>query len=945
MRTVRRLARCSRRVFSTAAFALMTLASVHALAEEAAPAQVDAVQPPSLAAAVEAAYPPAALDARVEATVELLLTIDASGNVSSAEVLRGGGAEFGGAAKEAVLQYRFVPARRNGIPVAARVRYLYEFKLPPEASRQATFGSLLVRLTRDGLPLSGVLVTLVSPSSERTALATDGRGEARWGELRPGLYAAEATADGRVASASTEVGAGTESTLDLQVAAPAAKAVAPVEIQVRGQATESERLQRSAEAVNVVELRKAKQQTVDLGEVLARTQGVAVRRTGGLGSNTRFALNGLYDEQVRFFVDGVPLDLAGYPFGVANIPVSILERVEVYRGVVPVRFGADALGGAVNLVTDPSYKTHAGVSYQIGSFGTHRLSLNARYRHDPSGVIVGVTGFFDRAKNDYRIEVGIPAPNGRLVQTEVSRFHDGYTAGGGSLEIGVIDRRWAKRLSLQVFASTYRKELQSNLTMTVPYGEVRYGGTSYGATARYEVALHERVDLELLANYSRTAIELTDQSEWIYGWRGNRISQRERPGELSVLPADQVDYQDSIYGRSTLKWKVATHHQFSLSVTPNVVTRHFDNRLVNDALERNPERRLSTVVSGLEYEADAFEERLSNIVFVKDYIYRAKSAQVLIDGTTLARGADSHTLGAGDSLRYRLTPWLYAKASYEYATRLPRPDEVFGNGVLVQANLDLKPEVSHNVNVGPRVELQRTRLGDFVFDVNAFLRDSDRLILLLGGIDSDFSGFQNLYRARTLGVENAFAWVAPRRLAGLDATLTWLDSRNASTFGPFENLNGDRIPNRPYLFASWGARLRFARKAHAVEPFYHGRYVHEFFRAWESLGSADFKQTVPSQLAHSVGASWTLTGDFGRLTSTLEVDNFTNAKLFDNFGAQRPGRAFYLKGVVRSDHSRKQQTKPRLHDDHNHVREFQDGPRCGRCPAHHRDRLRQRRQE
>ena len=40
------------------------------------------------------------------------------------------------------------------------------------------------------------------------------------------------------------------------------------------------------------------------------------------------------------------------PFGIANVPVNLIERVEIYRGVVPIRFGADALGGAVNLVSD-----------------------------------------------------------------------------------------------------------------------------------------------------------------------------------------------------------------------------------------------------------------------------------------------------------------------------------------------------------------------------------------------------------------------------------------------------------------------------------------------------------------------------------------------------------------------------------------------------------------
>src|SRR5262249_19840782 len=131
------------------------------------------------------------------------------------------------------------------------------------------------------------------------------------------------------------------------------------------------------EAVTVVETERAQRESSDLGEVLARTQGIGVRRAGGLGSDTRFSIDGLTDDQVRFFLDGVPLELAGYPFGIANVPVNLIERVEIYSGVVPARFGADALGGAVNLVTDDDLRGHKlAASYEVGSFGTLRLTLS-----------------------------------------------------------------------------------------------------------------------------------------------------------------------------------------------------------------------------------------------------------------------------------------------------------------------------------------------------------------------------------------------------------------------------------------------------------------------------------------------------------------------------------------------------------------------------------------
>src|SRR5262249_26254995 len=126
-----------------------------------------------------------------------------------------------------------------------------------------------------------------------------------------------------------------------------------IDVTVRGEGA-AQRLRESAEAVTVVETKHAQRETAGPGEGLARTQGVSVRRGGGLGSYARISMNGLTDDQIRFFLDGVPLDVAGFGLGLQNMPVGLVERLEIYRGVVPIRFGADALGGAINLVSpDP----------------------------------------------------------------------------------------------------------------------------------------------------------------------------------------------------------------------------------------------------------------------------------------------------------------------------------------------------------------------------------------------------------------------------------------------------------------------------------------------------------------------------------------------------------------------------------------------------------------
>jgi vitamin B12 transporter len=794
--------------------------------------------PPKLIAEVTAQYPEAAKAQRLQANVLLQLTIDATGQVTEANVLEPVGNGFDEAATEAALRLRFEPARNNGAPIPARIRYPYVFELEPEPA-----------------------------VAEPPPPAPD--------EPAPSVVAAP------------------------EPPPPAATAEQFTEVRIVGQRSAAEKLQQSAEAVNVIDTRRAQQQTVDLGEVLARSQGVAVRRDGGLGSASRFSLNGLYDEQVRFFLDGLPLDIAGYPLGVVNVPVNLLERIEVYRGVVPIRFGADALGGAVNLVSDQTHPTKLGASYQVGSFGTHRVTLDGRYRHAPSGFMANVSGYFDYTKNNYEIDVEIPNARGQPEPATVRRFHDDYRAYGATAEVGIVDKPWAKRLTLRGTYSSYDKDLQHNVVMRVPYGEVTYGESVAGATARYEVEPRKDVNVEAVASYALRTIDYVDKAEWVYNWRGERVRERPVAGEIESRPHDQTVWQHTVFGRAISSWTISPQHALRLSLTPAYTTRTGDERIQANPNARDPltaQRDLFTLVTGVEYELNLFGELFSNILFVKDYYYSAQSEERLPGEVYRNRDNRTHSQGVGDSLRVRITPWLYTKLSYELATRLPTPYEVFGNGVLIMANLDLEPEVSHNGNFGPRIELSRTPIGSIVIDVNGFVRSSKRLIVLLGS--DRFFSYQNVYNALGMGIESAINWASPGRWAALEGMLTWQDQRNRSDSGTFADFDGDRIPNRPYLFGSWGARARVPSlpgKNDTLEPFYFGRYVHSFFRGWESQGLRQFKQTVDAQITHSIGVSYILTRDWGRLASTVEIDNVTDARAFDNFGVQRPGRAFFLK--------------------------------------------------
>src|SRR5579884_2348408 len=88
------------------------------------------IKPPIVVHHVDAVYPPSALTERKHADVVLAVTVDADGHVSKVDVLESAGADLDEAAIVAARQWTFVPAMRDGKPVASRIRVPFHFAPP-----------------------------------------------------------------------------------------------------------------------------------------------------------------------------------------------------------------------------------------------------------------------------------------------------------------------------------------------------------------------------------------------------------------------------------------------------------------------------------------------------------------------------------------------------------------------------------------------------------------------------------------------------------------------------------------------------------------------------------------------------------------------------------------------------------------------------------------------
>lgn len=675
------------------------------------------------------------------------------------------------------------------------------------------------------------------------------------------------------------------------------------EVVVVGETAKSE-LEKTAQAITVIETREAKLKTADLGEVLARTEGVNIRRSGGLGSSTQFALNGFQGEQVRLFLNGIPLDFIGVPTeGIGNIPVNLVERVEIYKGVVPIQFGADALGGAVNLVSPQDFTKNGGaISYQIGSFGTHRATLDFQIKPKNSKVFFRGKGFYDYAKNNYKIDVSVPNEVGRPQDVTVERFHDTYEAKGINTQIGLQNQSWADQFSLELYAQQFLQDIQNNATMSVPYGEAKSSNTAYSGLLRWNKKFDLNFSLKLVGGYTYNETNFTDTTTCIYNWLGECVRRDPIPGEIGFSPQHIKFWDQNYYARTLLGYQLSDRSEIKLSLAPTNISRTGENFLsqpnITDALSDT--RNIFTLINGASHEWKSKDEKLQNTVFFKSYFQSVKAKDFLPGGIVRDLSRQKNIWGVGNGMSYTINKSWLLKLSFERAARIPRATEIFGNGALILPNLELVPEQSTNVNLQVNYKKTTNSIGLLKVGMNGFYRNSDNLILLLANREGVFQ-YQNVFSAVSQGIELVSSWRSANNRLSVDMNSTWQDFRNTSNEGILAIFEGDRIPNRPYFFVNSSASYRFnvtvLSRRDVIRFFANSRYVKGFFRIWESAGLRQFKQTIPDQHIQNLGVTFLTSLNDSPLSLTFESQNLLNAKNFDFFGVQRPGRSFNAKAT------------------------------------------------
>ncbi|MES2629802.1 MAG: TonB-dependent receptor [Bacteroidota bacterium] len=683
-----------------------------------------------------------------------------------------------------------------------------------------------------------------------------------------------------------------------------AREIAEVNIEEKSTST---RINESPLAVRSLDVKPLYARSSNVLDLINQTAGIKVQQDGGLGSFTNVKINGLGGKRVKYFIDGIPLDYQGFGLsqGINNIPVNLIDRIEIYKGATPVNLGSDALGGAINIVTNSRLGSYVDVSTERSSFNTWRTTMAGRYTHARSGFFIRMNGYHNYSDNTYNVRAAVANEFGNPDTVKVRRFHDRFRSYAYTLEAGVKGKRLYDKFQVSAMTTESDKQIQQPLSgdnLNKVYGAalLREDGQRYTVQYRQDSVFDKPMDIKFYAAYNKFNTYFIDTATSIYNWYGEVVASKRPGGELGFFPFNSRITTVSRQVQLNWTYHLTPQHKIDINILEVIADRNGEDTTAKAVYVVDPfanPQHLNKTYAGISYQSSFFNDRVVNIISGK-YNEMSGFANNALMFLSANKPLSSAFRGWNNMLR--ITPikdMLILKASFEHAARLPDEYELFGDGFFVRANPDLLPETSKNLNAGFRFMLNRSWLKADV-EVNYTRRQIINNIFL--AVSPNSAQYQNLGAALIRGWEYQLR-IYPLKWMQLDYTLTSLDWRNRTDITK-PNANVDPryydkpVPREPLYTYSAGVTLNrhnLFKQDERIELYWQSFYTRMFYRFFVEDGLEEAKDKIPTQYTQNLGISYTLSQN--RASLSVEVHNLADKDLFDNFGLQKPGRSYHVK--------------------------------------------------
>jgi outer membrane cobalamin receptor len=598
---------------------------------------------------------------------------------------------------------------------------------------------------------------------------------------------------------------------------------------------------------------------LSLTQALDEQAGTSVRQTSGFGATAVLSVRGSSPDQVDTFLDGIPvLAVDGTPLDLADLPLGMVERLELYRGTSPALLGGQAIGGALRLQMRHERETTAEVALGAGSYGARSAEAWGTWAGESVGVSGGVRwlqadgdfGYLDQRgtawdASDDRWQVRRNNDVARLAGTLAADWHP--------TPRWQFEGRWLGSLLDQGVpgVALYPAE-QARLGVGRQLGYV--AATGLGVAAK-----GDRLRATVQASVLNT--EVDDR----LGELGPPWHTQQQVAGLGAL----TTYESARWGPVGVQGRIGLQHgTVETTELRTNTTQPGSNRttlglglaapvvLAGETLEIVPS-------AGLDLQ---HSQRMTNQGF--PFTWR----EIPVEDGQLWTGR----LGVG----WRMLPWLRVTAAGTRGTRAPTLVELFGNDGVIRGNVQLRPEAALGLDAAVQAEADRGEWGAAA-SVGAFASAVNDLIQLQV-LGPHQAAYQNVDHATLRGGEAVVRLRAPHGLK-LTTQHTTIATENGSITPAY---HGKPLPLRPRT--RWGVRGAWTRQVGAVQgSLWSGLQ-------WQAGHFADAAGlvVVPSRTTLAGG----IRVDLPRHGFFLDVraDNALDSAHFDLLGYPLPGRTFFV---------------------------------------------------
>lgn len=152
-------------------------------------------------------------------------------------------------------------------------------------------------------------------------------------------------------------------------------------------------------------------QAQSVPEILRKQSGISITNNGGTGKLSSIFLRGTQSDHVLFMIDGIKVGSAtSGTTAIQNMDVSQIERIEIVRGPRSSLYGADAIGGVIQIFTRRgSSGPAANFSVSTGKYDTHKVTVGASAGNEKNWFNANFSNFSTNGFNSCR---GKPFPDG-----------------------------------------------------------------------------------------------------------------------------------------------------------------------------------------------------------------------------------------------------------------------------------------------------------------------------------------------------------------------------------------------------------------------------------------------------------------------------------------------------------------------------------------------------